>query len=183
MTKERTQRMQEIEDKKSHEFLSELLLMPNVNRTNGNRSQMFTSHIGQCIQLTEAEPPLIQTGFENQVGKYSTGYKKAERDFEVIFIFEKNKYVKYYLVKYKDNDEYDIIIREEANHLAEKFGNKYQNEKIDSLEIGSTVDKNEVLYKDQNYDEESNNFQYGTNATSVFLPDKGFTNKINFVPA
>lgn len=180
MTKDKTQRMVEIEDKRSHEFLSEPLLMPNVNRTNGNRSQMFTSHIGQCIQLTGAEPPLIQTGFENQVGKYSTGYKKANRDFEVIYKFEKNKYVNYYLIKYKDNDEYDVIIREEANHLAEKFGNKYNNDEIDKLKVGDTVSKETVLFKDQNYDED-NNFQYGANATSVFLPFKGMTNEDGIV--
>lgn len=180
MSKEKTNKMREIENNKSHEFLSETLLMPNVNRTNGNRSQMFTSHIGQCIQLTDAEPPLIHTGFENQVGKYSTGYKKADRDFEIIYKFKKNKYVHYFLIKYVNDGEYDILIREEANNLSEKFGNKYNNEVIDSLKIGDKVEKDTWLYKDYNYDED-NNFQYGTNIVSTFLPFEGKTNEDGIV--
>lgn len=176
MAKQTTKKMLEIDKNRTHEFLAEGLLMPNLNRTNGNRSQMFTSHISQCIQMNGNEVPLIHTGFENQVGTYSTGIKKAERDFEVVFIFNKNKYVKYYLIRYIDNDEYDLLIREEANNLSEKFGNKFNNEFIDNLKNGDKVSKGEVLYKDQNYDED-NNFMYGTNINSAFIPFKGFTNE------
>lgn len=156
-----------------HNHFAETILIPNLDKTNNNRSQMFTAHISQCIQMENAEPPMINTGFENQVGKYSTGYKYVDKDteYEVIYIFEKNKYNKLYLVKDINTGIHDVIFRREAENLTEHFGIKYNNEVIDSLEVGDQF-SDEVIYKDSNYDEEMN-MQFGVNLNVAFLPYKG----------
>src|SRR5699024_4366054 len=160
-----------------HNHFAETIMIPNLDKTNNNRSQMFTAHINQFIQMENAEPPMINTGFENQVGKYSTGYKYIDKDteYEVIYIFEKNKYNKLYLVKDINTGIHDVIFRREAENLTEHFGIKYDNEVIDSLEVGDQFN-DEVIYKDSNYDEEMN-MQFGVNLNVAFLPYKGYTNE------
>ena len=82
-----------------HNFMAEGLMIPFANQTDANRMQMFNSHSGQMIQLVDAEFPLVFTGFENQIGKYSTGYKRnKEGDKIVIQKFVKNPFIYYLLV-------------------------------------------------------------------------------------
>ena len=160
-----------------HNHFTETIMIPNLNKTDNNRTQMFTAHINQCIQIANAEPPLIFSGFENQVGKYSSGYKKIKEDqeYELIYVFEKNKYNKIYLFKDKKTGIHDIVFRTEAENLTEHFGIKYNNDYLDNMKLGE-VASDQVVYKDQNYDDEMN-LQFGVNLNVAFLPYKGFTNE------
>lgn len=162
-----------------HNFLGNLLLEPTVNSTDSNRSQMFSSHLEQCIQIDEGEPPLLFTRFENEVGKYSTGYKKLEGKFRVIKKIRKNDYCYAMIIQNKKTSEFDVVFRNECKWLTEKYGYRYNNEVIDSLEEDDIIE-DEVIYKNKNYDEE-NNFQYGKNLNTVFLTFGGLTNEDGIV--
>ena len=116
-----------------HDFLAEGLLAPFNNQTDANRMQMFNSHSGQLIQLKESEFPLVFTGFENQIGNYSTGYKYNETDKLVIKKFVKNDHTYFLLVQDIKTKEYDIIERKEAEVLTEYFGYKNDNSVLDSI--------------------------------------------------
>lgn len=157
----------------SHKIFGETKLIPNLNKTNNNRTQMFTAHIGQAIQLVNAETPTVMSGFENSVGKYSSGYKRISEDehLKVEYIFTKNEFNKIFLVKDEKTGIYDIIHRREAENLTEKYGIRYNNEKMDSLNVGDVVN-DEVIYKDSNYDENMN-LQFGVNLRAMFAPYKG----------
>ena len=78
--------LEDIDTKKfegNHSFLAESLLCPGVNMVDCNRLQMFNAHIAQCIQIKKPESPLIFTNFENQVGKYSSGYNRLKGKYKV----------------------------------------------------------------------------------------------------
>ena len=156
-----------INKEKSHSFLGNLLLQPTVNCTDSNRGQMFSGMILQCIQIENAEPPLVFTDFENQFGDYSSyGYKRLDGEFEVIKKFYKNKYNYLLLVKNVKTGEYDVVFRNECKHLTEKYGYHNKNDVIDSLQTGDIIE-DEVLYRNNNYDDDMN-FQYGTNLNTLF---------------
>lgn len=157
---------------KTHEFQAESLLVPGTNMTNGNRLQMFNSHISQAIQLAEAEPPLVHTGFENQVGSYSTGFKKIEGNWKILKKIEKNKYNYILVVQNEDTGEYDILYRTPGTNLTEHFGATYNNDVMDSFEEEETIKEDTILYRDKNYDEDMN-FQYGRNLNAAYIPFKG----------
>lgn len=160
-----------------HNFMAEGLMIPFANQTDANRMQMFNSHSGQMIQLVDAEFPLVFTGFENQIGKYSTGYKKnKEGDKIVIKKFVKNPFVYYLLVYDPATKEYDIIERKESEVLTEYYASKFDNSKIDSLEQGDSIPEGEVYYHDCNYDNDLN-FKYGKNLNVAYLSYKGYTNE------
>lgn len=161
-----------------HNFLAEGLMMPMMNHVNGNRSQMFSSHVVQAIQLRGSEIPLIGTGFENQVLKHSAlGYKTlSDGKWMVLKKIIKNKYNYDLIVQNEDTREYDIIHRHEAINLTEKFGIHYHNEKIDSHTEGDEISDKEVLYHDNNYDDDMQ-ASYGTNLNVAYVSFSGYTNE------
>lgn len=158
-----------------HNFLAESLLSPNMNKCDCNRLQMFNAHIAQCIQLEDPQPPLVFTRFENQVGKYSSGYKRLKGNWKVIKKIHKNKYNYVMIVQNLDTEEYDIVFRQEAQWLTEHYGCKINNYAIDKLQEEDEIN-NKILYKDRNYDRNMN-FQYGTNLNACFICYKGLTNE------
>lgn len=163
-----------------HDFLAEGLLAPFNNQTDANRMQMFNSHSGQLIQLKESEFPLVFTGFENQIGNYSTGYKYNETDKLVIKKFIKNDHTYFLLVQDIKTKEYDIIERKEAEVLTEYFGYKNDNSVLDSINEGDLIEGDTVLSHDMNYDDELN-FKYGKNLNVAYISYKAYTNEDSLV--
>ena len=159
----------------NHKFLAESLLVPNVNKTDSNRLQMFTSHVTQCIQINEPEPPLVFSNFENQVGENCLGYYKTKEELEVIKKIVKNKCNYLLITKNKDN-HIDLIQRKESVHMTEHYGYSNINDKIDSIKENQKINSEEVIFHNYNYDDEMN-FSYGTNLNSVFLAYSGYTNE------
>jgi DNA-directed RNA polymerase beta subunit len=159
----------------SHRFLAEELLMPNANKTDGNRSTMWCSHSSQLVTLQQAEPPLVYTNFENQVGDYSTaGYKKANSNYKVIDKIYKNDYNYVMVVQNLDTLEYTIFNREECEWLTEHYGFKWNNEAIDSLKKDDVITKEDVLVKNDCYDENMN-FGYGVNLNATYFTYENLT--------
>ena len=164
----------------NHTFLAERKLEPLVNETNSNRGQMFAAHIQQLIGINQAEPPLIATGFEQQIFDTSSlGYKKIEPEQNLMILKKivKNKYNYILLVQDVNTKEYDILERRAGINLTEHFGTRYHNEVIDRLQEGDQV-SDEILYHDDNYDSSpQHNAQYGLNLNAAFVPFKGYTNE------
>ena len=159
----------------THKFLAEGLLVPQVNRTDSNRLQMFTSHITQCIQVVEAEPPLVFSNFENMIGENCLGYLKLKERKEVVKKIVKND-LNYLLLTKNDNNHIELIERKDSNHLTEHYGYRNKNEIIDNYKEKDIIEKDEILFKNYNYDDEMN-FTYGKNLNAVFLAYRGKTNE------
>ena len=47
------------------------------NYVSSMRANMYTNHVKQCMTLLHPDVPYLFTNNENTVGKYSSGYKKA----------------------------------------------------------------------------------------------------------
>lgn len=163
--------------KNQHDFLAELLMEPGVNQTDCNRGQMFTSHLNQCIQIEQSECPLVFTNFENQVGEYSTGYKKMdEHKYKVIKKIIKNKFNYCLIIQNLDTNEYDVIFRKESEWFTEHYGSRINNNIIDSFNENDIIKNDTIIYSDLNYDED-HNLKIGTNLNAVYLAYKGYTNE------
>ena len=169
-------------EEESHAFLAEGLLVPGLNQSNGNRLQMFNSHVSQTIQIENAQIPKVYTGFENQISVYSTGYDKVAegKKFKILKKIIKNPCKYILLVQDENSGEYDVIFRTEAEHLTEEFGYKLHNDKIDSLSEDEIIEENTVLSYDNCFTPEMN-FKYGTNMKIAYLPYKGSTNEDGLV--
>ena len=143
---------------------------------NAMRSTMFTSHLKQFLNLINPDFPLLFTGTENLVGKYSDGYEKAKHKLRVI-----KKVAKYEDILEHPNiyqmfvfDEvtktYDVIERTPEESLTENFGYLLNNEVIDSLKEDDIINEDTVLYRSYSYDENMN-YRYGKNVNVAYTLD------------
>lgn len=161
------------DNRENHSFLAEELMIPNAQKSDGGRLKMFTDHQGQTVEIRNAEPPKVFTGFENQVGKYSSGYKQVKENYTILKIIELNENHKFIVIK-TDSGLYDVIVFKEAENLTEYFGhiNTLNEEIVEGASID--VEETEYVYKNGLYDELMN-LQYGRNLKAVFVPYKGLT--------
>jgi len=176
-----TLNLKEALEEKEKEFhgkddLFGMTLLTNAGYISSSRSIMFTSHLRQFVNLVNPDPPKVFTNYENLVGKYSTGYYKAERELEVIDKIPKfedgiNDDHLYLLFMYdKKNDHYSIIEKRCVEDLTEKYGFAYKTTGIDEKEIGDTIEKGELLYSTTSYDDDLN-YMYGTNVKVMYAID------------
>lgn len=138
------------------------------------RSTMFTNHLDQHLTLLEPEFPLVFTGAENLVGKYSHGaYRKVDSQQVIIkkivkfegLIPEPTEYVLF--IYDPEKDEYDIVQRFETEDLTENFGFKYNTDVIDSYNEGDTIPADTVLYRSTSLDEDMR-YRYGINVNTMY---------------
>ena len=140
------------------------------------RSIMFTSHTRQTVNLLNPDFPGVFTNGENVVGRHSSGYKQAKGNYVVV-----DKVVKfediidnpttYILFVYdKKNNYYEVWKRGDSESLTEVFGYEYNNDYIDSLEVGSKIPKGTVVKKSRSYDD-TMNYGYGKNVHIMYVTD------------
>lgn len=161
-------------DKNKHNFLAEELLSPNADKSDTMRLNMFDNHIAQSLILSKTDYPYVFTNFENQVGKYSTSYKVADSDFEVVDVFERNSFNKVIVLFDRKNNFYDILEIKEATNITEKYGYQHINPKK-NIKIGTKIAKGETLWYGTAYDEKLN-YGFGRNLKTVYLS----SNHLNF---
>ena len=157
----------------NHSFLAEELLIPNAQKSDAGRLKMLTDHQGQLVTITNAEPPKVFSGFENQIGKYSSGYKQPKENYEVIKIIELNVNHKFIIIK-TESGQYDVIVYKAVENLTEYFG--HSNTLHEDVKEGAKIDIEETpyVYKNGMYDENMN-LQYGRNLKALFIPYRGLT--------
>jgi DNA-directed RNA polymerase beta subunit len=150
-----------------------ILLLTNPGYISSSRSLMFSSHSKQWRTLNEPECPRVFTNYENIVGENSTGYYKADTEYEIIskiprFTDDIDESHLYTLIIYdKKKNRYDLINKPLVEDLTEKFGFKYITDNIDSKEEGDIIEKDEILYHSTSYDEDGN-YRYGVNAKVMY---------------
>lgn len=147
------------------------LMVPFNPSNSGSRKLMSAIHNEHHMTLSHAEPPIIQTGYENRFGENSSSFITAESDYEVIykinkFSFYNNHY--FLIVRDKTTGVYDVIERVLYKHNTESYGYLYNNDYLDSLKPGSSIKKGDVIKKSDGYDE-FNNKMNGVNLTTLYL--------------
>lgn len=160
---------------KNHHFLSEPLLVPNVNKTDSNRLGMFCSELNQTVVKNEGEAPLVCTNFEPQVGEYTIdGYKKLDEDCIILEKIKKNKLNYVLIVENTKTGKIFMVKRKEVCWLTEHYGFKYNNDVIDNKEKGDTIKKDEIIYRSNTYDN-LGNLKYGRNLNTCYMNFKNLT--------
>ena len=134
---------------------------------------MFANHINQFVHLKAPEFPKVFTNFEDQIGEYSIAYKKAQSTFDIIAKVVKNQYNYDLIVQYKDTGIYDVIHYNVAHNITEDYGYKV-NDCIADKAAGDTIQKDQFIYKSDNYDDDGN-FSYGVNLKTLYIPWKNLT--------
>jgi DNA-directed RNA polymerase beta subunit len=156
----------------NHKFLAEELLVPNVDKCDLGRVNMFTSHIAQTVILDEPQFPRVFTNFENQVGRYSSSYKKADRNYRVVKILEKNEMNRTFVLE-DENGVVDIVDERPAKRITENYGYRIES-KLKNKKEKDVIKKDELMYRSTAYDD-SLKFKYGSNLKAIYLSYKNLT--------
>ena len=167
--------------KKPEQILGRSLLQPFCNTNSGSRKLMHSTHLEQRLAVLNPEVPLIQTGYENEFGKYASSFLEANDEYIVLAKIQKfheqlNQH--YFLItKNLSTNELDIIERIDYEFITETYGYLYDNSKLDRLEPISEngditekniIHKNEVYKKSMAYDD-YNNRRDGVNLLTAYI--------------
>lgn len=148
------------------------LNQPFCNANSGSRKLMFATHSNHRLPIMEPELALVQTGFENEFGFHSSSYIKAEERYEVVAKIAKfswNPEHHYFLIlKSMVTGKYDIFERVNFKHITESYGYLINNEYVDSLKVGTYINKDDVIQKSNAYDEFDNHMQ-GKNLITAYI--------------
>lgn len=157
-----------------------------------NRAIMFASHLKQFKTLKHKELPRLRTNYEDVVGSNSSYLHKAKTKSVVIAKIDKFSMAPgaiYYMFTYDEKaDKYHLEIKQVGVELLERFGFHMNNENMDKLKVGDTIEAGQTLYKSNSYDEDDL-YGYGLNARCIWLVDnwtiedaikvrKGFADKL-----
>lgn len=162
-------------------MLGRSLLQPFCNTNSGSRKLMHSTHLEQRLSLMYPEVPIIQTGYENEYGKYASSFHKAEDDYLVLAKIQKfsDHYNHHYflIVQNLNTKELDMVEKIDYEFITETYGFLYNNKVLDNLEPVKNPDdityKN-VIYEDQIYKksiafDEYNNRQDGVNLLTAYI--------------
>lgn len=167
---------------KPEKMLGRSLLQPFCNTNSGSRKLMHSTHLEQRLPLLHPEVPIIQTGYENEFGKYASSFYVADDDYIVlkkIQKFSNNKNHHYFIiVQNKRTGELDIIERKSYEYITETYGFLYNNNELDRLEeidySSNTINNKNVITKDSVYKksmayDDYNNRQDGVNLLTAYI--------------
>lgn len=136
-----------------------------------SRGVMWYSHLKSFVNLLNGSFPHVFTNNENLVGDSSIGYKKAKHDFEVIAKIprfrDKPEHLYYLILFDKTTKEYIIQEKRNVESLTEKFGFEYNNEAMDTAEVGDVIKEGTVMFKSTSYDDDMN-YCYGDDAEFIY---------------
>lgn len=132
-----------------------------------SRLYMSTGETKQSLTLLNPDVPRLATGWENVLGRLNKGrsYIQLDGTWEVMDIIPKFKHGGeiYTIVIYnEETDTYDMLEKQVAENLPEKFGFLYNNERMDQLKVGDVI-TDEIISKSTAYDDNMN-YRYGKNA-------------------
>ena len=162
-------------------ILGRSLLQPFCNTNSGSRKLMHSTHLEQRLPLIHPEVPIIQTGYENEFGKYASSFYQANSEYIVlakIQKFQEHHNQHYYLIiQDLETGMLDIIEKIDYEFITETYGFMYDNSMLDSLEPaveGSELnDKNMIhqgdVYKKSMAYDEYNNRRDGVNLLTAYI--------------
>lgn len=156
----------------NEEILGRGLMQPFNNTNSGMRKIMFGTHLEHRLPLMSPEVPLVQTGYENEFGKYSSSFIPAESDYRVVgkvskFSFDPNTH--YYIILADDKKkELRVIERVSYKHITETYGFLLNNDYIDILSTDDKIDKGTIIQKSQSYDNYNNRMD-GINLLTAYI--------------
>ena len=154
------------------QLLGKCLIQPFSGSNAGARKIMFSTHVEHVFPLIEGEKAIIETGYEIRFGDYSSSITKADSNYQVIAKiskFSSNPHHHYWLIlKDVKEKKLDVVERISYHHITESYGYLYNNEYMDSLNIGDYITEDTIVQKSLAFDE-YNNRKDGANFNIVYM--------------
>lgn len=154
------------------DMLGKGAMMPFNNTNSGGRKILFGTQREHVIPVNDAEVAFIQTGVEDEYGKYSSSVKTAKGNYKLIAKVPKfsNMADHHYFAVFINCDTNMIEYEERKcyKHITESYGYMINNEKLDSIKPGNTVPEGTIIQKSVCYDE-YNNRKDGLNLNTGYI--------------
>ena len=150
------------------DLLSAAGLCTQTSHINSSRLIMWGAQCSQMVSIKDPEQPFIPTGFENVLGQYSSMNNQAEHNYVIVKKFQKNPY-NYVLIGWcEETRTYHAWKRVEVEEHSEGFSTRYNNNYMDSLEVGDSVKSGTYVQKSESFDKYMN-YRYGRNLNVVYM--------------
>lgn len=163
--------IQKMDIEKTDFMLGKGLQMPFAASNSGSRKLMFGTQLEHRLPLLNPDVAYIQTGYEMEFGKYSSSFCETEEDLNVIAIIPKFSWIpKHHFYTIVSNDETKMLHvyeRKEYKHITENYGYLYDNEKLDSLQVGQEIPKGTVIQRSMAFDKYDNRMD-GKNMLTMY---------------
>lgn len=158
------------------QLLGKGILVPNNPANSGSRKILQSTQTEQVLPLNNAETPFLQTGYENELGKFSSLYKVADCDMMVMNTVPKftfgglENHIYSMIVQKLNTKEYDVIERVPYHHITEAFGCIYNNSYLDNIAANplNIIKEGSVMKKSISFDD-CNNRCDGVNLVSALI--------------
>ena len=138
----------------------------------GARKVMFSTHSDHIFPLISSEKAIIETGYEIRYGDYASSVLRSDANYQVIAKISKFSFAPdhhYWLIlRNLDDNKLDVVERISYEHITESYGYLYNNEVMDSLQLGSYINKGSILQKSLAFDE-YNNRKDGRNFNVAYM--------------
>lgn len=166
---------------KPEQMLGRSLEQPFCNTNSGSRKLMHSTHLEQRLPLIHPEVPIIQTGYENEFGRYSSSFYEASDDLVVLAkiqkFSDKPNHHYFLIVQNSRTQELDLIEKIDYEFITESYGYLNENSALDRLvpvtDVNEISNKNVIksgsVYKKSVACDEYNNRQDGINVTVAYL--------------
>ena len=157
---------------KPEEMLGRGLRQPFNGCNAGARKVMFSTHSDHILPLIVSEKAIIETGYEIRYGDYASSVLRADANYQVIAKISKFSFAPdhhYWLIlKNTEENKLDVVERISYEHITESYGYLYNNEVLDSLQLGTFIQKDTILQKSLAFDE-YNNRKDGRNFNVAYM--------------
>lgn len=153
------------------------LNMPFECTNSASRKNMYSSQYQQRVCLEYPEIPYLSTGYENLFGQRSSSFIQTDRNWQVLGKIEKFSNVPghhYFLFVMDQDNNLDVIERISYCHNTESYGFLYNNDYLDSIEVGSVIPQNKTIKKSKSFDN-SDNYMSGKNLRVAYIADANTT--------
>lgn len=171
------ERLEKIQDGVTYmeEILGKGLDQPFNCSNSGARKILYSTQKDHVVPVIGAQPPFVQTGYENKFGDKSSSIITAYQDMQVVAIIPKFSFapnIHYFMIFKGENGKYNVYERCSYEHTSETYGYLYDNKFVDSLNVGDTIYKGDTIRSSMSYDEYGNR-QDGVNLIcQYFATDK-----------
>ena len=154
------------------QLLGGTLKQPFSNCNSGPRKIMSITQLTHTAPLLGSEKAIIETGYEIRFGDYSSSVTRTDSDYRVIakiskFSFAPNHHY-WLIVQDIRSGKLDVVERISYHYITESYGYLYNNEFLDSCNVGDVIPDNTVIQKSMAFDE-FNNRTEGTNMNVAYM--------------
>lgn len=136
------------------------------NGINSSRAIMYNHHVEHSVNIIDAEPPLVATGFEAVIGEKSDCYVKSDSNYEIVKVFRRNDYNAIVIGFDRERNFYTAWHQKPFEEFSEGFAVKL-NTVFDKKEVGDVIEKDEVIQKTTSFDKYGN-YSIGRNLNTAY---------------